>query len=92
MNEHQHDEVLWKIAKKRASFKWGFSAYVFIHVFLTGIWFFSSGPGSYFWPVWPMLWWGIALLFQYLGAYQGNNIFTIEQEYERLKNQQHNQL
>jgi len=48
---------------------------------------FSSGPGSYFWPGWTMLWWGIGLLFQYLSAYQDNNMFTIKQEYERLKNQ-----
>jgi hypothetical protein len=88
MNTDQRDEMLWRIAKKRAAFKWSFSAYVFVSTFLIAIWYFSSGPDSYFWPVWIMLWWGIALLFQYLSAYQGNNTFTAEQEYERLKNQQ----
>ena len=88
MNSDQHDEMLWRIAKKRASFKWSFSVYVFVSAFLIGVWYFSSGPDSYFWPVWVMLWWGVGLLFQYLSAYQGNNMFTAEQEYERLKNQQ----
>ena len=92
MNNDQHDETLWRIAKKRAAFKWSFSAYVFVNAFLIAVWFFSSGPDSYFWPIWVMLWWGIGLLFQYLSAYQGNNMFTAEQEYERLKNQQHKQL
>jgi hypothetical protein len=91
-NDYQRDEVLWRIAKKRASFKWSFSAYVFINTFLICVWCFSSGPQSYFWPVWVILSWGVGLLFKYLEAYQGNNIFTAEQEYERLKNQQNQQL
>ena len=92
LSEQQHDEMLWKIAKKRASFKWSFSIYVFVNAFLIGVWYFSSGPHSYFWPIWTMLGWGIGLLFQYLNAYQGKNLFTTKQEYERLKNQQNNQL
>ena len=92
MNNNQHDEMLWKIAKKRASFKWNFSAFVFVTAFLTAVWYFSSGPKSYFWPTWVILTWGFGLLFQYLDAYQGNNSFTAKQEYERLKNQYNNQL
>jgi hypothetical protein len=92
MNNEQRDETLWRIAKKRASFKWNFSAYVFANAFLMAVWYFSSVLGSYFWPVWVVLWWGIALLFQYLAAYQGNKMFSTEHQYERLKNQQHKQL
>lgn len=92
MNDNQRDEVLWKIAKKRAAFKRSFSLYVFVNTFLIAVWYFSSGPDAYFWPVWPIIGWGFGILMQYLGAYQGNNFFTDEQEYERLKNQQNNQL
>jgi hypothetical protein len=91
MNYQQHDEELWKIAKKRASFKWSFSIYVFVNAFLIGVWYFSSGPYSYFWPVWTMLGWGIGLLFQYLNAYQKHDFIT-QQEYQKLKDQQNNQL
>jgi hypothetical protein len=93
MNNDQilHDEELWKIAKKRAAFKWSFSVYVFIMAFLVAVWFFSTGPGFYFWPVWPMMGWGIGILFQYLAAYQGNNLFTARREYEELLHQQENQ-
>ncbi len=92
MNNNQRDDMLWQIAKKRAGFKWSFSAYVFVNVFLIGVWYFSSGPNSYFWPIWPILGWGFGMLMQYLSAYQGNNLFTAEQEYERLKNQQNNKI
>ncbi|MEP6467766.1 MAG: 2TM domain-containing protein [Parafilimonas sp.] len=91
-NYQQQEDTLWKVAKKRAAFKWSFSAYVFVIFFLVCVWFFSSGAGSYFWPIWPIIGWGVGILFQYLAAYQGNNLFTAEQEYERLKNQQNNQL
>ena len=92
MEDKQRDETLWEIAKKRAFFKWSFSMYVFVNAFLIGVWYFSSGPHSYFWPVWIMLGWGIGLLFQYLAAYQGNNMFTTEQEYKNLKDSINNQL
>lgn len=90
MNNEPRDEALWKMAKKRASFKWSFYTYVFINTFLICIWYFTSGPGSYFWPVWPVLGWGVGIIFQYLHAYQGDKMFTAGQEYERLKNQQNN--
>lgn len=92
MNNEQRDQELWKIAKKRAAFKRSFSAYVFVNAFLICVWYFSSGPSSYFWPIWPIIGWGIGLLMQYLSAFQGNNFFSDEQEYERLKNKQNNKL
>lgn len=91
MNNDQRDEMLWKVAKKRAAFKRSFSIYVFVNAFLIAVWYFSSGPGSYFWPVWLMIVWGFGILMQYLSAYQGKNIFTTEEEYERLKRQQQDQ-
>jgi len=92
MNNDERDEMLWKIAKKRAAFKRSFSVYVFVNTFLIAVWYFSSGPGAYFWPVWPIIGWGFGILMQYLAAYQGNNFFTDEEEYERLKHQQNKQL
>ena len=63
MDDKQRDEMLWQIAKKRAAFKWSFSMYVFANAFLIGVWFFSTGRDSYFWPIWPILGWGIGILF-----------------------------
>ena len=33
--------------------------YLLVNVFLTGIW--AASGGGYFWPIWPMLGWGIGL-------------------------------
>jgi len=48
MNNNQYDEILWQIAKKRAAFKWAFSAYVFVNAFLIAVWFFTTGAGKLF--------------------------------------------
>lgn len=79
------DEQLWEIAKKRAGFKTSLASYFFVNSFLVAIWFFSSGHNAYFWPIWPMLGWGLGLAFQYYGAYHGTRVFSAEQEYEKLK-------
>jgi eukaryotic-like serine/threonine-protein kinase len=41
------------------SFKTHLTLYVLVNVFLIGIW--AASGGGYFWPVWPLLGWGIAL-------------------------------
>jgi hypothetical protein len=87
MESQQKDELLWQMAKKRASFKWSLASYVFVNAFLMGVWYFSTGIRSYFWPIWPMLGWGIGIAFQYFDAYHGSRIFSAEEEYEKLKKQ-----
>ncbi|WP_207492144.1 2TM domain-containing protein [Aridibaculum aurantiacum] len=81
----RRDDVLWQMAKRRAGFKYSLLAYIFVNLFLIATWYFTSGSHSYFWPVWPMLGWGIGLAFQYFGAYHGDNVFSAEKEYEKMK-------
>jgi hypothetical protein len=83
--QQQKDESLWILAKKRASFKSSLIAYMVVNSLLIAIWYFTSGIGSYFWPIWPMLGWGIGVAFQYFDAYHTNKLFSVEEEYERLK-------
>ena len=85
MEPQQRDEQLWQLAKKRAGFKRSLASYFFVNSFLVGVWYFSSGPHSYFWPVWPMLGWGVGIAFHYFEAYHGSKIFSAEDEYEKLK-------
>ncbi|HPH36463.1 MAG TPA: 2TM domain-containing protein [Sediminibacterium sp.] len=86
MNEPK-DEVLWQIAKERVGFRWSLLSYVFVNLFLIGIWYFGSkGNLDHFWPIWPILGWGIGLVFQYLKAYHGNKVNNVEKEYQKLKN------
>jgi hypothetical protein len=86
--EQQKDEQLWEMAKARVSFRWSFVSYFFVNAFLVVIWFFTSDIRSYFWPIWPMMGWGIGIAFQYLRAYHGNEMSSTQQEYEKLKQQQ----
>ena len=85
----EKDNQLWIVAKRRAAFKIGAFTYVAVNAMLVAIWYFTSGPGSYFWPIWSMLGWGIGVISQYFHAYHGNELFSAQKEYEKLKNQQH---
>ena len=83
--EQRHDEELWRIAKARVGFKWSFASYCIVNAMLVAIWYFTSGPFTYFWPIWPVMGWGICIAFQYFHAYHGNTLTSTEREYERLK-------
>jgi hypothetical protein len=86
-NNNPKDEILWQIAKERVSFKWSLVSYFAVNLFLIGVWYFTPGKMKYFWPIWPILGWGLGLIFQYLKAYQGVKINDIDKEYQKLKNQ-----
>lgn len=90
----QRDEELWKIAQRRAKFQGSLISFVIISMILWGIWWFTGGiergPGQMPWPLWPMFFMGIFLLFQFIKAYKTDNNTLTEKEYEKLKNQSHN--
>ena len=83
--ENNRDKELWRLARKRAAFKRSLGVYFVVNAFLCAIWFFSSGPGTHFWPVWPILGWGVGIAMQYLGAYTHSGVFSAEEEYKKLK-------
>jgi hypothetical protein len=87
--EQPNDERLWRIAKKRASFKKNLYSYIVINTFLWGIWWFTAGRRGigqhYPWPIWVMLGWGLGLGFQYFEAYNGSKQDMASEEFKRLK-------
>jgi len=85
MMDKVQDEALWKVAKKRTAFKLSLIIYIVINAFLVGLWYFTTGPHSYFWPAWPMLGWGFGIVFQFVDAYMTNGIFSEDKEFEKLK-------
>lgn len=87
-NQNQNDEQLWKMAKARVAFRWSLAAYVILNGFLVGVWFFTSGIDSYFWPFWSILGWGIGIAMQYFYAFHGNKVASTQDEYEKLKRKQ----
>lgn len=55
--------------EKRSEFWAHLSAYVLVNGMLATIWFFVSGEGL-FWPVFPILGWGIGLFFHAIETFR----------------------
>jgi len=89
--DNEKDKALWRIAKNRASFKTGLLMYIVINAFLWCVWYFTSGPNSYPWPVWSMLGWGLGVVLQYFRAYHMDKGDLADQEYEKLKRERQGQ-
>ena len=91
MIDKAQDEALWKIAKKRSTLKLSVIMYIVINAFLVGLWYFTTGAHSYFWPAWPMLGWGFGMVFQFIDAYMAHGVFSEEKEFEKLKQKARNE-
>ena len=76
---------LRNLAKKRVEFRVHLIVYLIINSVLWIIWWIT-GQG-YIWPVWPMVGWGIGVLFQYLFDYRSSRLLSEEEEYKKLKQQ-----
>ena len=50
-----------KRVRERRDFQGHVVAYVVVNLFLWGLWAITSGVGSYPWPVWVTLGWGIGV-------------------------------
>ena len=78
MNEHpsissapdssEYREFIRKRLKKQQEFNNYLGVWAGVSIMLLLIWFFTS-PGSYFWPMWPILGMGIGAFFQWREAY-----------------------
>ena len=91
MIDKAQNDKLRRVAKKRVGFKVSFAIAVLVNVMLICIWYFTTGLRSYFWPLWPMLVWGVALLIQFSEAYLGTTIFSEDKEYDKLKKSESSQ-
>jgi 2TM domain len=49
--------------RKKAEFRSHLISYVLVNAGLVVIWVLTSGARSYFWPIWPMLGWGVGIGF-----------------------------
>ncbi|GAB2798928.1 hypothetical protein GCM10027275_50830 [Rhabdobacter roseus] len=77
------NEKLWRIARQRARVKNNAISYLIVNTFLIGIWYFSSGYSHFFWPMFPLIFWGMGLGFEYYHAYHDNG-GVAEREYQKL--------
>jgi hypothetical protein len=60
-------------------------AFVLVNLFLNAIWLLTT-PGGFYWPMFPLLGWGIGLAFHFWDVYVGSNPSeeTIRTEMDRL--------
>lgn len=86
--EAEKDKALWKIAKKRVTFRRHFFTYLIVNGFLWTLWYYNGTGTSMYeglpWPAWVTLSWGIGVAFNYYDAFHGNHDQAIEREYEKL--------
>ncbi|HEX6869982.1 MAG TPA: 2TM domain-containing protein [Micromonosporaceae bacterium] len=61
-------------------------AYVTVNLFLTGIWL-ATNPHVFFWPIFPILGWGIGIAFHIWDVYSPQRLTEdkIQQEIERMR-------
>ncbi|MFZ2964675.1 MAG: 2TM domain-containing protein [Rhodoglobus sp.] len=67
-----------KRLKSKNDFKILLAVFAVVILILIAIWFLSSGWGSYFWPIWPILGMSIAAVFAGLDAYGVTRKFISE--------------
>ncbi|MES2515128.1 MAG: 2TM domain-containing protein [Bacteroidota bacterium] len=88
--ETQREQELWKLAKKRVGFKRHLATYIVINGMFWLLWYFTDHrdgeSAGVPWPVFPMIGWGIGLVFSFLNAYVFSKHDSVEKEYEKLKN------
>jgi hypothetical protein len=81
-------------AKKNVEAKIGFyihlTVYILVNILLVTIWWFSGGPGTFPWFIFPLFGWGIAIVIHFIGTFKGLQYSEkmIEKEYEKLKKQE----
>ena len=80
-----NDSQLHELARKRVEFRSHLLVYCITNAALWVIWYLTGS--GYPWPIWPLVGWGIGLLFHYLFDYRPTKLLSEEDEYQRLKKQ-----
>jgi hypothetical protein len=75
-----------RAAKQKREFRHHLTTYVLVNLLLVGIW--AATGADYFWPIWPILGWGIGIGFHAWGVYGAQRPLTedeISREMDRLR-------
>jgi hypothetical protein len=90
LEETTPDEVLQQRAikhlKKRRDFAGHLLVYLLVNTFIVLIWF-MSGSNGFFWPVFPIVGWGIGVVMNAWDVYRSDEFddMQIRREMERLQ-------
>jgi hypothetical protein len=67
-NDQALRDLALKRIKNRRDFQGHLVVYVVVNLFLWGLWVVTSGLGSYPWPAWVTLGWGIGVVMNWWGV------------------------
>ena len=84
MTDEQRQRAIERIKAKRG-FRVHFAVYLAVNVLLVVIW--ATTSATYFWPVWPILGWGIGVAAHAASVYMGPSEISeadIDRELGRL--------
>ena len=94
MPKQMSEDEIYEQAKARVEAKKGFVihliVYICVNILLIIIWAFDAG-GGFPWFIFPLVGWGIGLLFHGLGVFvfeQRSNSAAIEKEVEKIRKEQ----
>lgn len=82
MEENDRRRRARELAQARYWFRWHPPIYVLVNIGLVVLWWYT-GMG-FFWPVFPMFFWGIGVVAHYLGAYRTVGRRWVERETEKI--------
>ncbi len=91
-NNNSKSPGLWKTEKKKTAFKFYLLIYIIVNGVFWTIWYINLSNNnakteSFPWPLWPTLFWGIGVLYNYFEIHKSKNNLS-EIEYQNLKNNQ----
>jgi len=89
------DEELMQLARKnvqrKKEFKIHLAVYLAVNAFLVGT-FLVTTPNLYFWPIWPIMGWGVGVAIHgavaYLNGNSAKETDKVMKEYQKLKDAQ----
>ncbi len=83
MSEQRSEADIYAQARKRVEEKKGFfvhlTVYVVVNAIIFAVWWITMGGHGYPWFIWPLLGWGIGIVFHFLGVF----FFDRETDWER---------
>jgi 2TM domain len=93
-NHMEKNQLLWEKAQKRVGFRTHLFMYLISNAAFVVLWWLITQPSAQrlpdhirmytFWPIWPMLGWGIGLASHYFQAFVFDEKTAIDREYEKL--------
>ena len=71
-----------EVALARYRLRWHVPVYVLVNAGLVFVWW--TAGGGFFWPAFPIAFWGLGLVIHYLSAYRSVGSAWIDRETERV--------